>query len=100
MPQFDGLDRDSGNLPKCLGHGVSMAEIEALFAGDIFIVSETIIDDEQRMLGFGEVSGRWIFCVFTQRGPRIRPISVRYMHEKEVKRYVEEISRSAHRQGS
>ena len=47
------------------------------------------------MLGFGEVATRWIFCVFTQRGERIRPVSVRDMHEKEVKRYVEEISRSA-----
>jgi uncharacterized protein len=95
MEQFDGLDWDSGNLPKCLGHGVSMAEIEALFAGEVFVVRDAIVAGERRMLGFGEVAGRWIFCVFTQRSQRIRPVSVRYMHEKEVRRYVEEISRFA-----
>ena len=44
-------------------------------------------------LGFGDGAGRWIFCVFTWRGSRIRPVSVRFMHEKEVKRYVKEVSR-------
>jgi uncharacterized DUF497 family protein len=45
------------------------------------------------MLGFGEGAGRWIFCAFTWRGAKIRPVSVRFMHDKEVRRYVEEISR-------
>jgi uncharacterized DUF497 family protein len=84
---------DSGNLPRCLGHGVSLAEIEALFRGDVYIVRDAVVDGEQRILGFGNGAGRWIFCVFTRRGDRIRPVSVRFMHDKEVKRYVEEISR-------
>jgi uncharacterized DUF497 family protein len=41
----------------------------------------------------GNGAGRWIFCVFTWRGNGTRPVSVRFMHEKEVKGYVEEISR-------
>jgi uncharacterized protein len=91
--KFGGFDWDSGNLPKCLGHGVSLAEIEALFAGEVFVVHDTLVVGERRVLCFGKGAGRWIFCVFTWRGNRIRPVSVRFMHEKEVKRYVEEISR-------
>ena len=91
--KFEGFDWDSGNLPKCLGHGVSIAQIEALFAGELFIVRDAAIGGERRMHGFGKGAGRWIFCAFTWRGRRIRPVSVRFMHEKEVKRYVEEISR-------
>ena len=72
---------------------MSLAEIEALFAGDVYIVRDTVVAGERRMLGFGNGAGRWIFCVFTRRGDRIRPVSVRFMHEKEVKRYAQEISR-------
>jgi hypothetical protein len=91
--RFGGFDWDSGNLPKCLGHGVSLAEIEALFRGDVYIVRDSAIGGERRTLAFGNGAGRWIFSVFTWRGDRIRPVSVRFMHDKEVKRYVKEISR-------
>ena len=91
--QFGGFDWDSGNLPKCIGHGVSLAEIESLFQGDVYIVRDAVVGGERRVLGFGNGAGRWIFCVFTWRGDRSRPVSVRFMHDKEVKRYVEEISR-------
>ena len=91
--KFGGFERDSGNLPKCLSHGVSLAEIEALFAGDVYVAHDTVIAGERRLLGFGNGAGRWIVCVFTWRGDRVRPVSVRYMHAKEVKRYDEEISR-------
>ncbi|HZC97555.1 MAG TPA: BrnA antitoxin family protein [Bradyrhizobium sp.] len=50
---FGGFDWDSGNLPKCLGHGVSLVEIEALFGGDVYIVSDSIIGGERRTLAFG-----------------------------------------------
>jgi uncharacterized DUF497 family protein len=63
--KFGGFDWDSGNLPKCLGHGVSLEEIEAFFARDVYIVREATVGGERRMLGFGEGAGRWIFCVFT-----------------------------------
>jgi len=91
--KFGGFDWDSGNLPKCLSHGVSLAEIEALFEGDVYIVRDTIVGGERRTLGFRKAARRWIFCVFTWRGDRVRLVSVRYMHAKEVRRYVEEISR-------
>ena len=89
--QFEGFEWDSGNLPKCLGHGVSLEEIAALFAGKMFLVRDAEINGERWMHGFGKARGRWIFCAFTWRGRRIRPVSVRYMHSKEVERYVKEI---------
>ena len=91
--RFGGFGWDSGNLPKCLVHGVSLAEIEALFRGDVYVVRDAVVNGERRTLVFGDGSGRWIFCVFVWRDDRIRPVSVRYMHDKEVKRYVQEISR-------
>ena len=87
--EFDGFDFDAGNLPKCLSHGVSMKEIELLFAGEFVVVREAEINGERRLHGFGRVEDRWIFCVFSWRGPRVRPISVRYMHGKEVRRHAE-----------
>jgi uncharacterized protein len=91
--QFGGFDWDSGNLPKCLNHGVSRAEIEALFRHEVYVVRDSVVSGEWRTLAFGNGAGRWIFCVFTWRGDRTRPVSVRFMHNKEVKRYVKEISR-------
>jgi uncharacterized DUF497 family protein len=64
-----------------------------LFRGDIYIVRDTVVPGERRVLGFGKGAGRWIFCVFTWRGDRVRPVSVRFMQDKEASRYVEEISR-------
>ena len=93
--KFAGFDWDSGNLSKCLEHGVALGQIEALFAGDVYIVRDAVVAGEQRTLAFG--AGRWIFCVFTCRGEKIRPVSVRFMHDKVVRRYVEAISRSEDR---
>ena len=79
-------------LAKCLSHGVSLAEIEALFRGRVVVVMDAEINGERRLHACGRVEGRWIFCAFTWRGRRIRPVSVRYMHQKEIRRYAEKIS--------
>ena len=54
--------------------------------------------DEQRLLADGRspLNGHPMFVVFTLRGDEderlIRPISARYMHEREARRYGEEES--------
>ena len=58
---FGGFEWDSGNLPKCLAHGVSLAEIEALFRGDVYIVCDSVARGKRRTLAFGNGAGRWIF---------------------------------------
>ena len=68
--RFGGLDWDSGNLPKCLSHGVTLGEIEALFADDVYIVRDTIVGGERRTLGFRK-RGRPLdlLCLHLARGP-------------------------------
>jgi uncharacterized DUF497 family protein len=58
---FGGFEWDSGNLPKCLAHRVSLAEIEALFRGDVYIVRDSVARGERRTLAFGNGAGSGIF---------------------------------------
>jgi uncharacterized protein len=89
----DAFDWDAGNRAKCQKHGVSIAEIEAFFAGSIRVVPDKAHSGvEDRFIGVGRDSnGRAMFVAFTirQRDRRrlIRPISARYMHRKEVENY-------------
>ena len=84
---------DAGNRAKCQKHGVSIEEIEAVFAHrPRTSVDEAHSMDEERFIAVG-VRGvaRPVFVVFTSReanGQRIvRPITARYMHRKELNRY-------------
>jgi len=94
-----GFDWDSGNLKKCQKHGVSQAEIEALFYHPEVSISEDLAhsQDEPRFLAFGTTDeDRAILVVFTLRDKEgmtgVRPISARYMHQKERQTYEKEIS--------
>jgi len=86
-----GFDWDDGNWPKCGRHGVSRAEIEALLRGSPAVMADPH-PEEPRLRAIGKTaSGRYIFLVFMPRqvdgGVKLRPISARYMHEKEIARY-------------
>lgn len=86
------LDWDEGNLAKCAKHGVSTAEIEGLLASGQLLRLPDPFPDEPRIRGIGKApSGRYVFIVYTVRetdeGLCIRPISARYMHDKEVRHY-------------
>jgi hypothetical protein len=91
-----GFDWDAGNRAKCEKHGVSVAEIESLFASPVLIIPDPEHSkSEARVRAIGNSSfGRMIFLVFTIRqkgGQRlIRPISARYMHAKEIAWYEKE----------
>jgi uncharacterized DUF497 family protein len=91
--EYSGFDWDEGNRRKCQKHGVSIAEIESLFDGPVVILPDTGHSEaERRFRAIGKTSvGRAVFVVFTQREPgekmRIRPISARYMHRKEISNY-------------
>jgi uncharacterized protein len=91
-----GFDWDEGNRLKCLKHGVSIVEIESVFAGSMAIWPDLAHSTvERRHLAIGKnAAGRMIFLAFTlrQRGGRtyIRPISARYMRRKEIEHYEKE----------
>ena len=76
-----GFDWDKGNWPKCGKHGVSRAEIEEVFAGTPAVETDPF-PEEVRMRAIGKsAAGRYVFVV------KLRPISARYMHEKEIAHY-------------
>jgi uncharacterized DUF497 family protein len=98
-----GFDWDTGNRAKCQKHGVTIAEIEALFRN----APRTAPDpkhskDEDRMIAVGRtIAGRHVFVAFTLRtkGRRrlIRPVTARYMHAREADAYEKESAKTQNR---
>ncbi len=90
---FAGFDWDAGNRAKCQKHGVSIPEIEAVFDHGPRVAPDPGHSDvEDRLIAIGQNSmGRLMFVAFTirRRGALrlIRPVSARYMHQKEIKHY-------------
>ena len=95
MDRIAGIEWDDGNWPKCGKHGVGRAEIEAMLAASPFVFIDPAHQDvERRYNAVGRTdAGRQVFVVFTFRERDgetfIRPISARFMHAKEVERYVD-----------
>ena len=87
--EFGGFDWDEGNRAKCQKHGVSIADIESVFTSRVLILDDPGNSEAgPRFRAIGVTGkGRRAFVAFTQRGKRIRPISARYMHKKEIVRY-------------
>lgn len=92
--EIAGIEWDAGNWPKCGKHGVSQEETEALLTSGYAAVlpDRTTRSEEVRYNAIGPLpSGRWLFAVFTMRehdgNLYFRPISARFMHLKEVRRY-------------
>jgi uncharacterized DUF497 family protein len=86
------FDWDVGNRLKCQKHGVTIAEIEALFVGARVAPDVSHSAAEDRYIAIGRnAQGRAIFVGFTfrvrERRRLIRPITARYMHGKEIDGY-------------
>jgi uncharacterized protein len=91
--QFSGFDWDEGNWPKCGKHGVSKEEIESLLLSTPLVLPDRtpgLSETRYNAVGLNE-EGRHLFVVLTLRDSNgqtfARPISARYMHEKESDRY-------------
>lgn len=90
--QISGFDWDDGNRDKCQKHGLSIAEIEAMFMAGSLTQFPDPYAAEARLRGIGRTAaGRHVFIVWTVReisgAAFIRPISARYMHAKEIDHY-------------
>jgi len=85
---------DKGNTAKCQKHGLTIEQIERVFASKEFRITHDLKHSgkEKRFIAIGKVDRRSVFVAFALRDARIRPISARYMHAKEVKLYEKEIS--------
>lgn len=91
--RVEGFDWDAGNREKCTRHGLTLDEIEALFRGPVRVAPDIRHSaTEQRLIAVGRGStGRPVFVAFTLRRidgqTLVRPISARYMHAEEARRY-------------
>jgi uncharacterized DUF497 family protein len=92
--KFHDFDWDDGNWPKCGEHGVDKREIEEILQSDPLVLPDIEHSSEEPRrwaVGHSRTSERMVFIVFTLRdgpgGILLRPISARYMHEKEVRKY-------------
>ena len=89
--KITGIDWDGGNWPKCGKHGVSRVEIEDVLLGTPAVMPDPN-PDEPRLRAIGKTAaGRYVFLVFMSRqmgsNVLLRPISARFMHQKEVTHY-------------
>lgn len=83
------FDWNSGNRARAIRHGLSIDEIEGFFRLGPKVAPDVAHSvAEQRFIAVGPTpSGRMAFVAFCWRAGRIRPISARYMHEREVRRH-------------
>jgi len=85
-----GFDWDEGKRAKCQKHGLSIAQIEALFAHGPHIAPDRKHPGaEDRLIAVGRTSaGRPVFVAFTigikKRRRLIRPVTARYMHPRRL----------------
>lgn len=93
--KVNGFDWDNGNRDKCQKHGVSITEIEQLFVdppSPLLMNDDKHSGSETRFMAVGQTEeGRNVFVGFTLREidgqTLIRPITARYMHQREVDQY-------------
>jgi uncharacterized DUF497 family protein len=83
------FDWDDGNTEKCAKHGLTRAEIEfSLTQGARFAPDVDHSLTEQRFIAVARTeAGRPVFIAFCWRDGRVRPISARYMHQREARRH-------------
>lgn len=83
-----GFDWDAANRAKCQKHGVSPAEVEALFDRPVLILPDAAHSQgEERLRAIGKTArGRSVFLVFTIRernGERLLSPHQRPLHAQE-----------------
>ena len=81
--EFDA-EKDAANRAK---HGVSLAD--AVKFEMLAVLEDDRFDyGEQRYRAWGKIDGVYFALAFTIRREKIRPISLRRAHTREIKRYV------------
>ena len=101
--KIDGFDWDNGNTQKnFIKHAITCEQIEEIFRNSPWVAPDIKHSSvEERFLAIGKIGNRYAFVAFALRirenKTLIRPISARHMHEKEVKKYEEEIAKNNNR---
>lgn len=88
-----GFEWDTGNASKCEKQGLSRSEIEEFFKGEfqvVFDLKHSRVEDRFVAVGY-HPARRPMLVVFSLReregGVFIRPISARFMHDRELEKY-------------
>jgi len=90
---IDGFDWDEANIEKCQKHGISVEMIEDFFTRELRLHPDILHSKvEDRFIAIGKMeNGMVVFVGFTYRQRRrsllIRPVTARYMHDREVRKY-------------
>lgn len=87
----EGFEWDHGNRRK-VERRMEVPVAEAAFLGEpMMFYDGGHAEVEPRWFLMTRVGSRHVFLVFTRRGKKIRVISARYMHDREVKKYAKKI---------
>jgi uncharacterized protein len=102
--KVSAFDWDDGNRDKCQKHGLSMSDVEHVLVSARNLIVRDVQNSltEDRYIAIGKTrAGRFTFVVFTLRIAddqlKLRPISARFMHKKEITKYEKEITRIQNR---
>lgn len=91
LPETISFEWDKGNIDKSYEkHGVSPKEAEEVFVSEeLFVLPDKKHSKtEKRHIALGKTQeGKNLFVVFTLKAKKIRIISARRMHKKEVSKY-------------
>ena len=69
-------------------HGLDFRDAPAVFDGPTYTIEDDRFDyGEERSLAFSRIDGRGYAVVYVQRGDRVRIISMRRAHDKELAVY-------------
>ena len=80
---------DDGNIGHCEKHGLSAQEIGGVIERGLIEFDREHSGVEQRFKAIGPIpGGKFAVVVFTYRDGRVRPVSGRRMHDKEVAKWL------------
>lgn len=91
LPKVLAFEWDEANVDKSYEkHRISPKEAEEIFVSEeLFVLPDKKHSrGEKRHIALGKTQeGKNLFVIFTLRGKKIKIISARRMHKKEVKKY-------------
>ena len=91
LPKVISFEWDAGNLDKSYQkHGITAKETEEIFVSEELYVLTDIkhSQKEKRFIALGKTqNAKQLFVVFAIRKEKIRIISARMMHKKELQKY-------------
>ncbi len=74
-------------------HGIAFSDAVRVFDGPMLVRLDDRHDDEDRWIALGDLDGRIVMVVYTERGDRVRLVSVRKATHRERETYLARTAR-------